>query len=82
MNYLMKCGHIANAFTHDDKPACAICLCTDVVRECRGKDGLDGREMVCPYCMKKEPSSWGAPFFEYRPNKDTDSFYCGCRGWD
>jgi hypothetical protein len=22
------------------------------------------------------------PFFEHRPNKDFDKFYCGCHGWD
>jgi len=28
------------------------------------------------------PSRWGLPFFEHRPDKDEDAFYCGCWGWD
>ena len=34
MTYKMKCGHTDNAVTSDDKPACAICGCTEVEKEC------------------------------------------------
>ena len=27
---LMKCGHISNSFTGDNKPCCVICLCVEV----------------------------------------------------
>ena len=30
---LMKCGHTANAVTGDNKPACAICGCTEKMNE-------------------------------------------------
>jgi hypothetical protein len=28
------------------------------------------------------PSSRSLPFFKHRPDKDTDTHYCGCWGWD
>ena len=30
---MMKCGHTANAVTGDNKPACAICGCTEKMNE-------------------------------------------------
>lgn len=30
---MMKCGHAANAVTGDNKPACAICGCTEKMNE-------------------------------------------------
>ena len=28
------------------------------------------------------PSSFDLAFFSYKPDKEQDSFYCGCFGWD
>lgn len=45
------------------------------------------RKALCPDCKKTSPS-WVTggdrqlPFFEYRPDKQYDLFYCGCRGWN
>lgn len=36
----------------------------------------------CVYCGKREESSEKLPFFKERPNCETDSYYCGCYGWD
>ena len=45
-------------------------------------DRLDGREARCPDCGHREPSAPGLAFFQYRPDKEYDSYYCGCYGWD
>lgn len=36
----------------------------------------------CPYCGTELPSHKSLPMFRERPTYKTDSFYCGCRGWD
>ena len=33
-------------------------------------------------CHCEEPSASGLAFFQYRPDKEFDEFYCGCHGWD
>lgn len=84
--YKMKCGHANNAVTGDGKPACAICECTEIERECKGNEGLEGREARCSYygknCHSKTASSWDLAFFSHRPDKEYDEYYCGCWGWD
>lgn len=49
----------------------------------------DGRNSESNYgskkrrkCTAEQPSGTDLPFFSYQPNKDFDSFYCGCWGWD
>ena len=45
-------------------------------------EGLEGRKARCAWCNKKTDSCWDLPFFEYKPNKEYDEYYCGCGGWD
>ena len=33
-------------------------------------------------CNCERPSDSKLPFFEHRPNREHDAFYCGCWGWD
>ena len=40
--------------------------------KCRGRER----------CKCEEQSSSNLAFFEYRPDAEYDSFYCGCSGWD
>ena len=86
--HLMKCGHVAQAKDQHDHPCCAICAgitpaAFEVERELtHPTDGLEGRKAECPYCGRTTDSRWTLPFFEYRPDKETDSYYCGCFGWD
>ena len=85
--YLMKCGHIANAVDSAGNPICAICTrikpeAYQVDREVSGTEGLEGRKAKCDYCNMTQDSNWGLPFFRYQSDCKTDSFYCGCRGWD
>lgn len=75
---LMKCGHISNAEC-DGKPACAICNCTELAEE---QMNLEGRLAICSHCGYTTKSSENLAFFEYRPTCETDTFYCGCFGWD
>ena len=43
---------------------------------------LDGRKAKCAMCGREKDSDYNLPFFEYRPNEEYDSYYCGCIGWD
>ena len=79
--YKMKCGHVSNS-TCNDKPYCVICSCGLVEKEVKSNEGLENRLASCIYCRREKPSDWELPFFSYNEDKDTDSYYCGCRGWD
>ena len=81
---MMKCGHAANATDKDGKPICAICigLTPDAEIVAETKPDLTGRKARCTQCGRVTNSNEKLPFFEYRPNCEYDSFYCGCRGWD
>lgn len=80
---LMKCGHIAQS-TLNGNPVCVICygLTPDAEIVAETEPDLTGRKATCAYCGKKVNSNKNLPFFEYRPDRDTDSYYCGCGGWD
>lgn len=43
---------------------------------------LKNRKAKCSWCNNRKDSSFSLPFFNYQPEKDEDSFYCGCGGWD
>lgn len=80
---LMLCGHAANA-RHNGRPACAICAGLDP-----GWDeinpvqpDLEGRMAECASCGETTESSLLLAYFEYRPGRETDEYYCGCRGWE
>ena len=89
----MKCGHSVNAqqLKLDGSwiPCCAICNC---VEQAKVPD-LTGRRSKCVYygnkynrqgdkCSSEEDSDLSLPFFEYKPKKSYDEYYCGCKGWD
>jgi hypothetical protein len=95
---MMKCGHVAHGKCHSKGgvkfdppiPCCITCDCTEVDDS---PPSLEGRKARCAYwgiCHCEMPSSRDLPFFEYRGpgtnhyagEKETDEFYCGCRGWD
>lgn len=87
MAVMMKCGHAANATKEGGKPCCVICIGinsgADLVDET--PPSLDGRNAVCDYfdCMKKVPSDFNLPFFEYRgPGSEVAEKACGiCNIW-
>jgi hypothetical protein len=79
---MMGCGHAANSIdTKTGAPSCAICVGIHP-----GADtivtgyALNDRMMSC--CGAEVPSDPKAAFFQHRPTKATDSFYCGHAGWD
>lgn len=55
---------------------CAYSGCKSNIRKSThyGEYGKDGRSFA--------PSSPDLPFFEHKPDRDTDRYYCGCFGWD
>lgn len=80
---MMTCGHTANAYTLDANgkkiPVCVICDCVTIADN---TPSLEGRLAECDDCGHKVPSDSNLPFFKYRPNQETDSYYDGCYGWD
>lgn len=82
MRPLMKCGHSQNGTT-GEKPACALCGCTEVADV---QPDLAGRKARCSYfglkCKGERESSNDLPFFKHRPDKPYDEYYCGCYGWN
>lgn len=43
---------------------------------------LSGRKAKCDLCPSVEPSGRTLAFFGCRPEKEFDSYYCGCKGWN
>lgn len=84
MKPMMKCGHAANAVDKDGNPCCAICagFTPNAFIVDDSAPDLTGRKAKCCYCGKERESSPELPFFEYKPDKEYDKFYCGCWGWD
>lgn len=84
---LMQCGHVAQGKLEDGKPICVICA-GNPQAEMVDKDtpDLTGRTAFCSGCKypvaTRKPSSFELPFFQHRPDRKSDTFYCGCWGWD
>jgi len=82
----LKCGHSANATDAYGDPCCAICAGLtndlDYKTPAESQPALSDRTAKCTYCKKTVKSSLELAFFECRPDRETDNFYCGCRGWD
>jgi hypothetical protein len=90
---LMKCGHIANATTMIPNSSntgkikihsCVICAGIVAGFNITIDEPLDltGRKAKCDECGKIVKSNPKLPFFSYRPDKEYDSYYSGCYGWD
>ena len=43
---------------------------------------LTGRVAICFPSCPTAPSDTCLPFFKYRAGRESDSYYCGCMGWD
>lgn len=88
---MLACGHAANAVYQGPNgewlPSCAICAGIsggDNMRVVEAPD-LTGRRARCGYfksCGNEVPSALNLWFFEHRPDKDYDSHYCACKGYD
>ena len=81
-NCIMRCGH-ASSGLYEGKPVCVVCAPDPRAFEIdENIPNLEGREAKCNECGLIVKSRLDLPFFEYRPDKNYDSFYSGCRGWD
>jgi hypothetical protein len=45
------------------------------------KKTIESRQASCS-CGLKKKSDPALPFFNIRLGQETDSFYCGCKGWE
>lgn len=84
MNVLMKCGCRAQGVdAATGRPVCVVHIgIKPGADEVADPPELDRRFAQCGYCQRRRCSSLALPFFEYHPEREQDSFYCGCRGWD
>lgn len=82
---LMTCGCSAQGFmvgnkTGEKTPACVVHDCITPVET---QPDLTGRQAVCCYSGHRPTDSrFTLAYFAYQPEKETDSYYCGCYGWD
>jgi len=84
-NVMMKCGHAASAIDGAGNPVCAICVGISRNAEIVEESPLDlsQREAKCLECGKaRRLSSVNLAFFQSRPDKEFDGYYCGCMGWN
>lgn len=81
---MMKCGCRASA-EFDGKPCCPVHFPSPESVTVAETPNLEGRKARCAYfsvCKSEEPSSIDLWFFEHKPGKDFDLYYCSCRGSD
>ena len=79
---MMKCGHTANARC-ENGPCCVICAPKLEAYQAVMPPDLTKRMAICSYGNGAPvPSSLELAFFEHHPDGETDSYYCGCKGWD
>jgi len=79
---MMKCGHRANATNGQGKDCCVICAPSKESSIVVDEPDLSKRKCICPQCKTIVPSNKAIAFFEYKPDKEMDTHYDGCRGWD
>ena len=82
---MMQCGHAANAKDNQGNPCCVICAGINPGAKTIATDlpDLDGRKAKCGYgCGSTRDSSTDLAFFEHRPDRECDKYYCGCQGWN
>lgn len=77
---VLKCGHAPNAVRGKDTPCCSVCGCVEFDEKI---PNLTGRKSRCCYGNHDEqPSNVNLAFFRHTPERDHDTHYCGCFGWD
>src|SRR4029077_7656227 len=92
---ILSCGHDAtkhfkHSWEHFHKGShspwyCEVCGSDSPIKF---RPGLAGRQAKCTYCGALAASDGeqgkycDLPFFQHRPERERDSYYCGCRGWD
>lgn len=83
---LMKCGHVAQGRNWNNDPVCVICagINDDFDQVETAPINLTGRMAHCAYttCKSMQESSLSLPFFTHHPDKQYDTYYCGCLGWN
>lgn len=80
---VMACGHVSYATkTEDDGAKIPVCLeCLKIKpKEAKTIVSIAGRVAICSFCGKKAKSSPSLVSYFYNIDKDTDTFYDGCRG--
>lgn len=80
---MMTCGCAAQGTLQlRGQPALVGCGVHDCTEIADVAPDLTGRMVTCRYGGNARPSSERLAFFKHQPNQPTDSYYCGCYGWD
>jgi hypothetical protein len=86
--YAMECGHVSNALhTEEDGTQIQVCLQCFAIpfirKEAKTPANLKNRIARCTKsCGAMKPSSPDLSYFHYEKDKEFDSFYNGCEGWN
>ncbi len=79
---MMACGCVAQG-THKGEPVCVSHMgILPGAYEVAETPDLAGRVAVCVDCRRERESATALAFFTHDPDRDRDTFYCGCRGWN
>jgi len=96
-NVLMKCGHSANGYKQTESGPVPVCvICAGITKDAEivedNVPDLTGRKARCNHfgqearhgktCTGEANSKIDLVFFEHKPDRTYDVFYCGCWGWD
>lgn len=80
---LTSCGCSYDMLVESDGKFEWCCSAHGQRSELDEQDPLEGRVATCCYGNHAEvDSDYDLPFFQYRPGRSTDTYYCGCEGWD
>ena len=74
---ILTCGCAAYARNEQGQECCTLHANTEFMEV-----DLTGRIAKCDMCSNTQKSSENLAFFKYKPNSNTDSYYCGCWGWN
>lgn len=78
---LLTCGCVASATDgRTGKPAC-LWHSSKPVEASKAPD-LTGRKARCAQCGEAASSDLRLAYFQHRPERDFDTYYCGCFGFN
>jgi hypothetical protein len=83
MSQIMACGCAAQGTktVGDQDVACCVVHNCDIAADVQ--PDLTDRKAVCTYSGHRPiDSRFNLAYFVYRPDQETDQYYCGCYGWD
>lgn len=79
---MMRCGCVAQGTTQVNGEKIPCCVVHGTTKLADTQPDLAGRISICSSCSRETESKLSLPFFTHRPEREKDSHYDGCYGWD